>query len=399
MARLDREQEYYTFSNHSSPTRETESPLVLDGSQVDDDMDDDEDLEEDLVRYQAGTTRTLFHQPRSESDTLNSTQSLYDTDIEYLTIHERRYCENYSMPNDDAEQGRLQMLHDIYLEIFGGRISMAPLQNPQKILDIGTGTGEWAIAMAELYPNADVTGTDIAKIQPTSVPCNVDFQIDDAEYEGGWTWTGNSFDLVHFRTMIGAFEDWNYIYREAYKTIKPGAYVEVMDLNFVTFPSYFPDDPMVVSWFNTFLEATKMAGRPMTTDHLEPQVLAAAGFTNISATTKTIPCGVWPSESKARKMGLHFLSVVYDGIEAASLRLFVEQLGWKPENVTRLCKEVAKSIKALAHDPKRSQGFSMDARVLVGKKPGGNELEIPDDRSTMGDSMRTVTNGDSGQGP
>ena len=59
-------------------------------------------------------------------------------DLGAETINERRYCENYSMPNDDAEQGRLQMLHDIFLNVMGGRVSMAPLQNPQKILDIGT---------------------------------------------------------------------------------------------------------------------------------------------------------------------------------------------------------------------------------------------------------------------
>ncbi|KAG4419764.1 hypothetical protein IFR04_007074 [Cadophora malorum] len=397
MAQLDREQERHNFSNHSSPTRETELPLVLDEDQIDDEMDDDEDLGEDLVRYRVQAARTLFHQPRSESDTLNSTQSLYDTDIEYQTINERRYCENYSMPNDDAEQGRLQMLHDIFLNVMGGRVSMAPLQNPQKILDIGTGTGEWAIAMAELYPNADVTGTDIAKIQPTSVPCNMDFQIDDAEYDGGWTWTPNSFDLVHFRNMIGAFTDWNQVYREAYKAIKPGGFIEVMDLEIASLPDYFPDDPMVVRWFNTFVEATKLAGMPMTTDHLDSQVLAAAGFTNISTVTKTIPCGVWPC-GEEKKTGMHFLSVIYDGIEAACLKVFVEQLRWEPAEVTKLCKEVAKAIRALAQDQRRSQGFGMDVKVLVGRKPGGNELEVPDDKSSMGDSMRTITNGDLSNG-
>ncbi|KAK0115984.1 hypothetical protein ONS95_013023 [Cadophora gregata] len=70
MAQLDREQERHTFSNHSSPTRETELPLVLDEDQIDDDMDDDEDLAADLVRYRVQAARTLFHQPRSESDTL-----------------------------------------------------------------------------------------------------------------------------------------------------------------------------------------------------------------------------------------------------------------------------------------------------------------------------------------
>lgn len=64
MVQLDLEQERHTLSNNSSPTREKGLPLVLD------DMDGDEDLEEDLARFQARAARTLYHQPRSESDTL-----------------------------------------------------------------------------------------------------------------------------------------------------------------------------------------------------------------------------------------------------------------------------------------------------------------------------------------
>ena len=40
----------------------------------------------------------------------------------------------------------------------------------------------------------------------------------------------------------------------------------------------------------------------------------------------------------------------------------------------------------------------MDVKVLVGRKPGGNELEVPDDKSSMGDSMRTITNGELSNG-
>jgi methylase of polypeptide subunit release factors len=47
------------------------------------------------------------------------------------------------------------------------------LTSPQKALDIGTGTGVWALDFADKYPNCDVTGTDISPIQPSLVPPNL----------------------------------------------------------------------------------------------------------------------------------------------------------------------------------------------------------------------------------
>jgi methylase of polypeptide subunit release factors len=37
------------------------------------------------------------------------------------------------------------MKHAMVLNLCGGRLHYAPLDNPQSVLDIGTGTGIWAI--------------------------------------------------------------------------------------------------------------------------------------------------------------------------------------------------------------------------------------------------------------
>ena len=44
---------------------------------------------------------------------------------------------------------RLDMMHHIYLLLLQGKLHQAPLENPQRVLDIGTGTGIWAIDFAE----------------------------------------------------------------------------------------------------------------------------------------------------------------------------------------------------------------------------------------------------------
>lgn len=54
------------------------------------------------------------------------------------------------MPNDEEEQDRMDIQHHICLLALKGRLYAAPpLKNPQKILDLGTGTGIWAIDMGE----------------------------------------------------------------------------------------------------------------------------------------------------------------------------------------------------------------------------------------------------------
>jgi methylase of polypeptide subunit release factors len=47
------------------------------------------------------------------------------------------------------------------LRLMDGALHLAPLKNPLRILDIGTGTGIWAVDIAEQYSMAEVIGTDL----------------------------------------------------------------------------------------------------------------------------------------------------------------------------------------------------------------------------------------------
>jgi trans-aconitate methyltransferase len=76
------------------------------------------------------------------------------------------------------------------------QLHLAPIKpDPHKILDLGTGTGIWAIDMAEKYPSALVIGADTAAVQPHIVPPNLQFEIEDIEMD--WLWGENSFDFMY----------------------------------------------------------------------------------------------------------------------------------------------------------------------------------------------------------
>ena len=68
--------------------------------------------------------------------------------------------------------------------------------NPQNILDLGTGTGDWAVDVADRYPSAVVHGVDLYPPPTTFLPPNCKLEVDDV-YKT-WMWK-EKFDLVHIR--------------------------------------------------------------------------------------------------------------------------------------------------------------------------------------------------------
>jgi hypothetical protein len=59
--------------------------------------------------------------------------------------HAFRYG-RYPIPNDEEEYKREAIRHTMLKDLLGGKLYAAPIgDNPQKIIDLGTGFGEWAI--------------------------------------------------------------------------------------------------------------------------------------------------------------------------------------------------------------------------------------------------------------
>jgi hypothetical protein len=62
---------------------------------------------------------------------------------------------------------------------------------------------------------ASITDITSAATNPSRVPPNVKFEIDDAE--SPWTWDDDFFDLVHMRTMTGCIRDFDKLFEQAYR--------------------------------------------------------------------------------------------------------------------------------------------------------------------------------------
>jgi ubiquinone/menaquinone biosynthesis C-methylase UbiE len=56
----------------------------------------------------------------------------------------------------------MELQYEIFKVLFGGRNFFAPLDDPRKILDIGTGPGKWAIEMGMRAADAQASNVEHA---------------------------------------------------------------------------------------------------------------------------------------------------------------------------------------------------------------------------------------------
>lgn len=114
---------------------------------------------------------------------------------------------------EDAE--RLELVHLIFTIAADGFLHLAPIKwHPQRILDVGCGTGTWCIEMADAYPSAEVVGVELSPSQPILVPPNLTFRVDDFEDE--WTYS-RTFDYIHARLLVGRVRDWASLMRQCFE--------------------------------------------------------------------------------------------------------------------------------------------------------------------------------------
>ncbi|KAF5560641.1 methyltransferase [Fusarium phyllophilum] len=198
----------------------------------------------------------------------------------------------YVLPNDE-----------LYVRTLDGDLAVCPkAKGARRVLDMGTGTGSWAIDYADANPQAEVIGVDLSPIQPALVPPNVSFEIDDLEKE--WTWT-QKFDFIFARMMLGCFTDFPQIIKVAFDNLEPGGYLELQDMSL---PARSDDrtlhpESYLSKWCRSCFEAGQNLGRPVFPTTEYKNYLAAAGFVDIVEVQQKWPTNPWPRDKKFKDLG------------------------------------------------------------------------------------------------
>ncbi|KAL2000819.1 hypothetical protein VTN02DRAFT_2579 [Thermoascus thermophilus] len=295
------------------------------------------------------------------------TSSISSTVRNYVYENGRRYHAfrhgEHILPNDENEQDRMDLAHHVYQLITGGKLYLAPIESPRRVLDLGTGTGIWAIDFADEHPEAEVIGNDLSPIQPRWVPPNVHFEVDD--YESDWAYA-HKFDYIHGREMEGMVKDFPRLFAQAFTHLHPGGWLELQTIQLRCFCEDGASRAKAEPWFrwSKYLhDAAGRFGKDMDTVTAWPAMMRAAGFTGVNAVEFKLPFSPWPRDPKLRELGRYHQLHMYEGMEAYSLLLFTRVLGWTREEVDALLGEVRQVLRD------RSIRLFTKVHFVYGQKP------------------------------
>jgi len=208
---------------------------------------------------------------------------------------------------------------------------------------------------ADTHPEAEVIGNDLSPIQPTWVPPNCTFVIDDFERE--WA-SFQTFNYIHGREMEGSVLDYDLLFARAYKQLKPGGYLEMQNLVM----EFFSDDNTLgkayslLTWRRLGLEAAKKAGKEMYTSRTWEEKMKQAGFKNVKVNLYKLPLGSWPKDDKFKELGRYQRAQLLEGLKSYTPGLFIDVLDWTAEE--------AEVLMALARNDIANRAIHLYTKVL-----------------------------------
>ncbi|GAO15064.1 hypothetical protein UVI_02048740 [Ustilaginoidea virens] len=246
-----------------------------------------------------------------ESDGFSSASTSAESSVrDYMFENGRRYHRfregHYNFPNDDVEQEREDMKHAMVKLLCSQKLHFAPIgSNPQEMLDIGTGTGIWAIEMGDMFPSAHILGVDLSPIQPDWLPPN----------------------------------DWDTLYRRAFEHLKPGAWIEMQEIHHrprsANVDGSVPPEHPVAKFWTLITEGLDALGVDLeiSAGGNLPRKMEEAGFTNVTERVFHVPIGTWPKNKVLKTVGLYWRTILLDGLQAIALGPLTRGLRWNREQV------------------------------------------------------------------
>ena len=151
------------------------------------------------------------------------------------------------------EHNRLSKQSNAIVEMIGGKTFLAAVgsnSKDTKAVDIGCGTGHATLDLVEKFPIGQIYGLDISPVPEETLkvsPPNVKFLLGsylDLDFQNGATrslvgapgvFVPGEFDFIFGRMLIMAINDWAKYFSTSLALLKPGAYIEHQDVDWVFF--------------------------------------------------------------------------------------------------------------------------------------------------------------------
>ena len=134
----------------------------------------------------------------------------------------------YVVPRQPAEIDRLDVQHYALRAALRGNY-VAPVEEPSRILDVGSGTGQWGHDLSDEFPDAVVVGLDVVPGKPQPPP---NYRYVRANLLQGLPFADDTFDFVHQRLMLSAIPgaDWQPLIQEMARVTRPFGLIELAEI-------------------------------------------------------------------------------------------------------------------------------------------------------------------------
>ncbi|KAK7943495.1 S-adenosyl-L-methionine-dependent methyltransferase, partial [Apiospora aurea] len=278
-------------------------------------------------------------------------------------ITDIRKGSKYFLPNDAAEQDRLDLQHRAFTVLLGDRLYLAPIKEPRRVLDLATGTGIWAIDFAREHPQAEVIGTDLSLIQPETALPNVKFIREDVD--DPWVFP-YKFDYIHARHCLTCFDNPKGVMEQAFQFLEPGGWIEYLDgkrawmaltrVRWLHGGSLWPrpatDRNMPIGtaiqrWAQLFSQGMIRKGRNPNVAKSYKRWMQEIGFVDAVERVLAAPQGGWAKDPKLKLAGREHANAdrrfierdIYDGVRGISFAM-LRSAGMSTEEIDKMVDEV-----------------------------------------------------------
>ncbi|KAI1045359.1 hypothetical protein LB505_013552 [Fusarium chuoi] len=278
----------------------------------------------------------------------------------------------YLFPIDSEELNRLDIFHKVFLLARDNKPFLVPIRRTSpRIMDIGTGTGIWAINVAEerCLSDAQIMAVDLNQIQPALIPPGFMPKQYDIE-EPSWGPLLADCDLIHMRMLLGSIQTdlWPQVYHNAFEHLTPGiGFLEHIEVDWIPRcdDDERPANSAFVKWAELFLDGMDRFNRSVrVTPQEHRQMLEATGFTDVrQEVIKAYVCP-WSADRNEREIARWFNIGLSHSLEAMSLKPLIEKLGYEAEEVRELCERAKRETCVLRYHT------YCNIHVWTARKPG-----------------------------